>query len=357
MEPVKYKVTWKTFALPIIGLAAFLIYILIFNVDIQEIIAEIRNANPYLYLIAIGATLMDTLFFTLAWRSLLGFLTVKISRLKLLLFVWIGIFIDTMIPAESVSGELARIYLVNKEQNGAAGKATASIVAQRLIGTGINIATLIAGAVLLVVENLMYGIMANLILFLVVIGCITFALILVLSTREDWTVRIVDAVIRFAERISRGRWKLNKFREEAIEATKAFHVAIKEYAHAPKTLFISVSFSVIAWMLTLAVFYFTFLSIGYTQISWSVILVVSAIFMAVKSVPVGVPFEVGLPEITLTFLFNTVFGIPLEISATATILTRLLTLWLRFFMGFVAEEWIGIKAITMSKGSEISLNN
>jgi uncharacterized protein (TIRG00374 family) len=167
----------------------------------------------------------------------------------------------------------------------------------------------------------------------------------------------VDAVIRFAERISRGRWKLNKLREEAIEATKAFHVAMKEYAHAPKTLFISVSFSVIAWMLTLAVFYFTFLSIGYTQISWSVILVVSAIFMAVKSIPVGVPFEVGLPEITLTFLFNTVFGIPLEISATATILTRLLTLWLRFFMGFVAEEWIGIKAITMSKGSEISLNN
>jgi hypothetical protein len=116
-------------------------------------------------------------------------------------------------------------------------------------------------------------------------------------------------------------------------------------------------------MFALAVFYLTFLSMGYPQISWSAILVITAIFMAVKSIPVGVPFEVGLPEITLTtllyFFVRQWAGTDLfawEISATATILMRLLTLWLRFFIGFAAQQWIGIRVITTKANGETSPN-
>jgi hypothetical protein len=38
--------------------------------------------------------------------------------------------------------------------------------------------------------------------------------------------------------------------------------------------------------------------------------------------------------------------VPTVVGATATILMRILTLWLRFFIGFAAEQWMGIKAIT-----------
>jgi len=354
MVSMKYKVTWKTFLLPLIGLAAFFVYIYIFNVDIQEIIATIQHINLYFYLLATIATLLDTLFFSLAWYSLLRFLSVKVSLFKSFLFVWVGIFIDTLIPAESVSGEISKIYLVNKEQNGTAGKATATIVAQRLIGMSISITTLSIGAALLLIGSQLYGPLLTLTLFLVAITFLFLVLTLLLCIKENWTMRIVGAIIGFTERISRGRLKLLKLREEAIEAAKAFHSAIKEYVHAPKTLLTASSFSVISWMLTLIVFYFTFLSIGYPQISWSAILVISSIFVAVKSIPIGVPFEVGLPEITLTTLLI-LFGVPPEISATATILMRLLTLWLKFFIGFVAQQWIGIKAITTSTNNEANL--
>lgn len=343
----KYKFTWKTLILPIIGIAAFFAYIYIFKVDIQQIIAQIQGINLRFYLLAAIASLFDVLFFSLAWHSLLRFLSVKISLFRSFLFVWFGIFIDTMIPAESVSGEISKIYLVNREQNGAAGKATASVVAQRLIGMSINIVTLSVGAVLLLIQHLLFGIILALILFLVAITFVFLALILLLCRKEDWTMRIVDKLIRFAERISRGRWKLDKLKQEVVEATKAFHGAIRDYAHAPKTLLIASSFSVISWLLALAIFYFTFLAVGYPEISWSAILVTSGIFVAVKSAPIGIPFEVGLPEITLTTLLM-LFGVPPEISATATILMRLLTLWMRFFIGFAAQQWIGIKAITTS---------
>jgi hypothetical protein len=38
--------------------------------------------------------------------------------------------------------------------------------------------------------------------------------------------------------------------------------------------------------------------------------------------------------------------VPPQTSATVTILMRILTLWFRFFIGFAAQQWLGIKAIT-----------
>jgi uncharacterized protein (TIRG00374 family) len=359
MERVKYRITWKTVLLPMVGLAAFFLYIYIFKVDIQEIIVKAQQINLNLYFLAAVLSVLDTLFFTLAWHSLLSFLSVKVSKFRSFLFVWVGIFVDTLIPAESVSGEIAKIYLVNKEQNGTAGKATGSIVAHRLIGMFINISTLLVGAVLLIIENQLYGIILTLILFLMIVTSAFLALTLLLCVKEKWTMGIVDSVIRFAEYVTRRRWNLSRFREEVRDEARAFHGAMREYVHAPRTLLEASCFSAASWILTLAVLRVTFLAMGYPQITWSAILVVSAIFMAVKSIPVGVPFEVGLPEITLTtllyFFVRSWASTDLtawQISATATILMRLLTLWLRFFIGFAAQQWIGIKSISVSAESE-----
>jgi uncharacterized membrane protein YbhN (UPF0104 family) len=51
---------------------------------------------------------------------------------------------------------------------------------------------------------------------------------------------------------------------------------------------------------------------------------------------VGTP-EVGLIEIIITSLYS-MLSVPLSISAMATVLTRVITVWLRFFMGFVAFQ-------------------
>jgi uncharacterized protein (TIRG00374 family) len=333
--------------LTLIGLAAFLAYIFIFKVDIQEMMAKIQQIDLGPYILATAASLLDTVFFTSAWHSLLKFLKVRILWFKSFIFVWIGIFVDDIIPAESVSGDLAKIYLVDREQEGTVGAATASMVAQRLIGMVINVATLLVGAALLLIENLLSGMILNLILFLVAMTFLFLALILLLCFKQGWTFRIVDGVTWFADRITRGRWKLSKLREELIEDTKAFHRAIKDYAHAPKTIFIAASFSAISWLLALTVFYLIFLSIPNAHISWSAILVISAIFVAVKSIPIGVPFEVGLPEITLSTLLFFFTG-NMETSVLATILLRLPTFWLKFVIGLVAQQWLGIKNIMAS---------
>jgi len=331
--------------MPVLGLAAFFAYILIFNVSLQEVAARAGQIDLQLYVAAAATVVLDTFFFCLAWHSLLRFLSVKLSMLKEFAFVWVGIFVDTLIPAESVAGEISRVYLVNREQDGTAGRATASVVAQRLIGMGINLGTLLVGALLLLLESQLQGTIAILMGFLMGVTFLFLALLIIMCRRESLTLGLVNAIIGFAERVSRGRWKLLRFRDDALKATRAFHGAMAEYAKAPKAILLASFFSAVSWILALFTLNLTFMAIG-RPISWSSVLVISAIFVAVKSIPIGVPFEVGLPEITLTTLFF-LFGVPLEIGATATILLRLLTLWLRFFIGFAAQQWVGLRSFTV----------
>jgi uncharacterized protein (TIRG00374 family) len=330
--------------LPIVGLVAFFLYILLFNVDIQEIIAKAQTADPVIYSAAIAVSLAEVFFYAVSWRALLSYLNVKISVIRSYLFVWYGIFMDIIIPAESISGELCRVYLVNREQVGTGGKVVASVVTQRILGMGMNIAFLIVGIDLLFTETKVDPVIFNLILFFTIAIAAILVLLLLVSAKETWSLKVINALIRAGEFLTRGKWKkLAQFKEEAIRDTKIFHDSMKEFIHKPKILVLPTVLLALNWICSLSVPYLVFLSLGF-HIPWSVVLITSAIVVAVKSIPIGVPFEVGLPEITMTTLYTSM-GVPPEISATATILSRILTLWLRFGIGFAAQQWIELKPV------------
>lgn len=356
MVSAKPKVTWKTVVMPLIGIAAFLTYLYLFQVDIPEIIATIQSADAPLYFLAALLVFVDVFLYAMAWRSLLTFLSVKLSVLKAYLYVWYGTFIDIIIPAESISGEISRVYLITREQgNGVSGKVIASLVAHRLISMGIGVATVIFGLSMLLTEVSLNSLVFNLSLFLIGATLFFLFLILLLCVREKWTLKIIDYTLGILERISRGKWKLTRIRSDVVKAAEMFHTSMKEFGRAPKIVAFSVFISSLSWLSYLAISYIVFLAIKFpyphspTRLL-SIILVTQAIVAAVKAIPMGIPFEVGLPEITMTTLY-VVLGIPMGVSATATILSRILTVWLRFFVGFVIQQWIEIKAV------KASLNN
>jgi len=344
MVSTKFKVTWKTFLLPALGIIAFFIYLYFFRIDIPTIIATAQRIDLFIYFLAVAFTILDAFFFSLSWHTLLNFLSVNLSVVKSFLYVWYSVFIDIVIPAESISGEISRVYLVTREQNGTSGKAVASVIAQRLMGMGINIANLLIGICLLLVRGQVGGIVLNITLLLAILTTFFLALLILLCIKETWTLRVIDAVIRLLGRVSRSGWKLTKIKEDVHTAARMFHDSIREFWHTPKTLFLSLFFYVLAWLLNLSVSYLVFRSVKF-PIDWSVVIIISSIVAAVQSIPLGVPFEAGLPEITMTTLYA-LMGIPLDISATATILIRILTVWLRFFIGFAAQQWLEIKTIT-----------
>ncbi len=345
MSATRPKLTRKTILLPIIGLAAFFLYILLFNVDIPQILATAQRANLLIYAAATLVSLLEVLFYAVSWRALLQFLHVKISVMRSYLYVWYGIFMDIVIPAESISGEVCRVYLVNRECCGTGGKVVASVVIQRILGMGMNIVFLIAGILLLSTETVVSPFIFNLVLFFTVAITTILFFLLLLSSREKWSLKAINALVRAGEFLTRGKWKrLTHFKEEALKNAKMFHDSMKEFIHKPKPLVVPTFFLALNWISSVAVPYLVFLSLGF-NIPWSVILVTSSIVVAVKSVPIGVPFEVGLPEIAMTTLFTSLLGLEYAgLCATATILSRIITLWLRFGIGFAAQQWVEVKA-------------
>jgi len=351
MESPKPKITRKTLLFPLIGLVAFFLYIYLFHVDITAIIATAQRADPLLYALAAALSLIEVFFFSISWRVLANFLLIKLSVIRSYLFVWYGIFVDIIVPAESVSGEATRVYLVTKEQgNSTCGRVVASLVTHRILGMVMNVAVLILGVVLLYTEAEINPLIFNLIVFIAFGITITLVLMMLFSYKEEWSLKVINWLVQVGKFLTRGRWhgQLTKIREDACRIAKSFHDSMKEFKHNPKALIFSLFYLAITWIISLSIPYLVFMSLRY-PVSWSVILITSAIVLAVKSIPLGIPFEVGLPEITMTTVYISLLGpAAAGISATATILTRLLTLWLRFFVGFVAQQWLELKPVLAS---------
>jgi uncharacterized protein (TIRG00374 family) len=214
-----------------------------------------------------------------------------------------------------------------------------------------NIVILFVGMGLLFVEGQTGGTVLNLVLFLAAAITAILVLVIVFSFKEQWSLKVINGLARVAQFITRGKWKgLAKIREDACRITKSFHDSMKKFGHNPKPLLISLLGLSVTWIFSLSVPYFVFLSLR-TPVPWSVILITSAIVLAVKSIPVGVPFEVGLPEITMTTLYTSFleptlgFEVAAGIGVAATILIRVITLWLRFFIGLGAQQWLDLHPV------------
>jgi uncharacterized membrane protein YbhN (UPF0104 family) len=57
----------------------------------------------------------------------------------------------------------------------------------------------------------------------------------------------------------------------------------------------------------------------------------------------GVSF-VGFTEIVMSSSYS-LLGIPLAVSLSATLLTRVVTLWFKLIVGYVAFQWAGIEIL------------
>ena len=65
---------------------------------------------------------------------------------------------------------------------------------------------------------------------------------------------------------------------------------------------------------------------------------------AIKGIPLGIPFEAGIPETTMTWLYADVFNVVSpETGAIVTILDRIVNVWLKFIIGFGVQQWLGIE--------------
>ena len=96
------KFTWKTVLLPLLGIVGFFLYLYLFNVDVVGIIATAQRANPLIYSVAVICGFIEIFFFTSSWHALTSHYKHQTFDKESVLYVWYGIYVDTIVPAESI---------------------------------------------------------------------------------------------------------------------------------------------------------------------------------------------------------------------------------------------------------------
>jgi len=333
----------RTIPLLLIGLLIFIGY-LYFFVDIPKMFTTIQHINLFYYSLAVAVLLLDMLTYSLTWQYFLHPLSINVPLKKTFLITWIGFFVDLLIPSESISGDASKAYLMAKESDENTGKVVASVVSHRILSMTITLSSLIVSSLsLLILQYELPVLVSNLILLIAVGTAIPLIFIFLLCLREQLTQRLIDLLLRFLAFISRGRLKLASLRSKAKKALNAFHQSIEILGRNPRSLVQPLFFSIVSWILSVFVSYLVFFSLGY-PVSFVLLTIVYSIIVTIQNIPIGVPGEVGIVEIVMTSLYG-LLGVPSGISAAATVLIRVLTIWFRFLLGFVAIQWIGVKAL------------
>ncbi len=320
----------------LLGLFMLVLYFYYF-VGVVNVVDVIEQTNLFYYTAAFIAFLVSVLFSSLSWHILLSSLGIKMRIRRVLLFMWFGMFFDATIPDPGWSGDLTKAYMLAKTSGEDAGRIAASVVGQKIILVFVTIIALICGLALLALN---YTLSSAVLIFIgFVLFLSTFALIMIcyLSAKPKATKRMLDWLIRAISLVRGSTWNSLNFRLRGEETLNRFHEGMQTLIADPKALARPVAFSVLGWNFDVLVIFLTFISLGY-PVPVDKVLIVYALTGSLQIVGL---FFIGFAEIIISSSY-TVLGIPPAIGLSVTLLTRVVTLWFKLVVSYVAFQWAGV---------------
>ncbi len=322
----------------IAGLVAFLLYVFFF-VNPAQIVATLAKTNLAIYAFAFVAFGLSTFFSSLVWNSLLNNLSVKISKRKTFLFTWVGLFFDATVPQLGWSAEISKTYLLAKDVKVEAGRVVASVVGQKIFTMTIAITALSTGLILVLLSYSLPLVSIVLISLVLTLSILTLAVVYYVSFKPRTTKKLLNAAIKIAL-FFRKSWDPQNFKTKAEETLDNFHSGFKQLKSNPKGLILPICYAVTAFLFEVSVVFLTFLALG-QPVPIDVVLIVFTITGTLQTVGVAI---FGFPELIMTLTFTALYIEP-AVAVSVALLTRVVNLWFRLFVSYLALQWAGIKIL------------
>jgi uncharacterized protein (TIRG00374 family) len=329
----------------ILGLAAFIAYFYFF-INPSQVIAILSKTNLALYAFAFIAYSLYVLFSSLVWHRLLLNLSVKITERKALLYTWVGLFFEATVPQLGWSAEISKTYLLSKDAKVDAGKISASVVGQKIF---VMTQTIVALAVGLTSVLVSYKSLPPLVIFLIALvlalSILALAIVYYVSIKPSATKTLLNFAVRVVM-FFRKSWNPQNFRLKAEEMLGGFHTGFSQLKANPKGLIQPIIFSVVGFIFEVSVVFFTFIALGYT-VPINVVLIVFTLTGTLQTV--GVTFF-GFPEVIMSASFTALLGpSAAPLSFSVTLLTRIVNLWFRLIVSYIAFQWAGVAILRKNK--------
>jgi uncharacterized protein (TIRG00374 family) len=331
----------------IIGMIILAFYL--YFVGFWNVVNLIKSLDPWLALSTIAIDVICFGLYAYTWKILIR----KGMKFRdCFEIVLVSIFADLMIPTGSVSMEVMRISLTQKRTKMSLSEVIASVLLQRVllvvsfgIVLSLSLAALIVTVKMPLVEILIFAVVA--------VGCLIGGALGIYAAFnserfrgliESWAERIGRIIVFF-----RPRYDIGKAKEGVLQGVESFNESIaglKKSRIVASTLIL-----LLWWLLTATIPYLMFVSLHY-QISYIIVLTVAIFINMVGLIPIGIPGDIGVIEISMTALFVS-FGVPATIAASVTILSRLVLFWFELAISGMAASLQGIRGMLTGKSREI----
>ena len=323
----------KSIALIALGMGAYFLYL--YNVGYQDVVDSLRSINLTLFSGAVILALLGVLCDALAWKAIALKFDYKVPIWDIFLIYLSCGFMNNLIPSGSFSGETVRVYFLEKLDGGSRiDQSSATVAATRII-TAIPffIGTIIGLIYLDLSTNAppwALATCAGITLILLFVNAAFFAI----CFADDWLERIIFSLMNYVERI----FHVHVDRIQWRSVISRFHQSMKMLAEHKRTLFISTFWAVAGWLSMTMVAVIVFRSMG-VSIPLRAVFAVYAVMIFLQMLPIFLPGGVGLVDIVMSTLF-TAIGLPMHSAVAATILIRLIQLWLLTAIGGLATAYL-----------------
>lgn len=118
-----------------LGISVFILFVMLWLVGIDEVIADLKVAKLELIALAIGVQVVTYVLYALRWQILNNLADINTSLKKLIPMVLVGLAVNNITPSGRGGGEPVRAYILSKEENYPMRETFATVVADRALDT------------------------------------------------------------------------------------------------------------------------------------------------------------------------------------------------------------------------------
>jgi uncharacterized protein (TIRG00374 family) len=265
--------------------------------------------------------------------------SLKISIRKALLYTWVGLFFEATVPQLGWSGEISKTYFLNKDSNQDSGKIGASVVGQKIFNLTSTVVALGLGLGLVLINYSLPFLITFLIVIVLALTILSLVLVYYVSFKPNATKKMLNWGIRVFS-FFRRKWDAQSFLLRAEGVLGKFHSGMKQLSANPKALIKPIIYAVISFVFEISVVFLAFLSLGY-PVPVDKVLIVFTLTGTLQTVGVTV---FGFPELIMTLTFTALYIDP-AVAVSVALLTRVVNLWFRLIVSYLALQWTGIKII------------
>jgi len=327
-----------------LGIGIALLTVFLSFVGFNTIIETVRTVDMRLLFIAFLLDMAGLLLYGTCWHVLLRAAGLKMRFRSSVSIALAGIFACYITPSGFFM-DASRVLLASKECDIPIGDGAATVILHKVVFTlGFVSFALVGTTMLFFSHGFPYPLAINIVAFAILIIAGIAGLVLLVAKSHRLEHRIPDIADRGRRLLRRAVGKYYPLVASSLgSSARDFKRTFMKLFRHPGAMLASYAVALGYWTTSVLIFYVVFVALGYNVSVWVIMLTIS-IGDFVQMTPIAIPGMLGILEVVTTTVL-VMFGVPLNVAASATVLARVATFWFDLPITGAAASYYGAKYV------------